>query len=102
MHVKKINCWEFNKCKRVYGGIMDGNSGICPASTDKRFDGMHGGRNAGRACWVISGTMCNDSIQGSFGFKFKGCRLCDFYRFVKKGEGDKFAAPEFLLKKKQH
>jgi hypothetical protein len=96
---KKLNCWEFKSCGRVYGGIMDGKCGICPASTEKRLDGIHSGKNAGRTCWVISGTMCNDKVQGSFDFKFHKCAACDFYQLVKKVEGDGFVSPDMLLKK---
>jgi len=100
-HRKKLNCWEFKHCGRVYGGIMDGNFGICPASLEKRLDGVHDGKNAGRACWVVAGTMCNDRIQGTFGFKHKNCLYCDFYKFVHESEGNNLIAPEVLLRKLQ-
>ena len=99
MSEKKLNCWEFKKCKRVHGAEMDGSSGICLAYMERRLDGVHCGKNAGRACWAVQGTMCNDRVQGSFAFKFKGCSSCDFYKLVKKEEGEKIVAVEVLINK---
>jgi len=94
---KRFNCWEFKKCRRVYGAAMDGSYGICPAYVEKRLNGINGGRNGGRSCWTIPGTMCNDKIQGSFSFKIRGCVSCDFYRLVKREEGDGMIANQQIL-----
>ncbi len=83
---KKLNCWEFKKCGRQPGGYKEKDLGICPASTEKALDGIHGGRNAGRACWVVAGTRCRGSIQGTYALKIKDCIECDFYKYVRKGE----------------
>jgi len=98
MYQKKVNCWEFMHCGRVYGGVMDGKYGICPASTEKRLHGMNHGKNAGRTCWVVSGTMCKDRIQGSYDFKFNNCVSCSFYQFVRNEEGNNFVASDALLR----
>lgn len=94
---KKQNCWEFMQCSRVHGGLIGGNAGVCLAYTDKTFDGIHSGKNSGRTCWVISGTLCNDKIQSSFAFKFKECSSCKFFLQVKKEEGSNFIPPEVLV-----
>lgn len=99
MSKKKLNCWESKKCRRVYGAEMDGSYGICPVYTEKRLDGVNDGRNAGRACWVVAGTMCNDKVQGSFAFKIKGCSSCEFYRLVKKEEGENIVDNQEILNK---
>lgn len=52
--MKKINCWEFKKCGRESGGAHAYDFGVCPAATEKRLNGTHGGKNAGRACWVVA------------------------------------------------
>jgi hypothetical protein len=87
---KKINCWEFMGCglyaKR--NSALSSSSGTCPAALEKRFDGMHGGMNAGRACWVIPHTMCGNTIQGAFEEKCGVCMTCDFYISVLEEEGN--------------
>ncbi len=60
-------------CGREPGGQKTNVQGICPASTEKRLHGVHGGTNGGRACWVISGTMCDGDIQGTFANKYSNC-----------------------------
>ena len=84
---KKLNCWEFKKCGREPGGENADKLGVCPAATKKRYDGLHGGDNAGRACWLVAGTMCKGKVQGTFAMKYKDCAICDFYCRVKEEEG---------------
>jgi hypothetical protein len=83
----KHNCWEFKKCGRIPGGKLNDFAGVCPVFSEKRLNGIHSGHNAGRACWVVAGTMCNGKIQGTFASKFKGCGLCDFFKTIKQDEG---------------
>jgi hypothetical protein len=70
-----------------------------PASTYVWFDGIHGGRNAGRTCWVIGGTMCDGEVQGNFADKFKICGICAFYNSVKEQEGECMIPSMLLLEK---
>jgi len=44
--MKKPNCWEFKQCGREPGGLLSDELGVCPASTETRLDGVHGGKNA--------------------------------------------------------
>ncbi len=97
--VKKVNCWEFKKCGREPGGTHANDLGICPATTDKRLDGVHGGTNAGRSCWVLAGTMCGGKVQGTFAQKFKNCEVCEFFKAVKKEEGPSYDMSIILLNK---
>lgn len=79
----KINCWEFMGCGlHVSSSSTDSQYPVCPAYTEKRFNGVHGGKNAGRVCWLVSNTMCNSSIQGACEQKYPTCMTCDFYRYV--------------------
>ncbi|MDA8433400.1 MAG: hypothetical protein M0Z60_10630 [Nitrospiraceae bacterium] len=71
------NCWEFFSCK---------DYSTCPVPGETRLDGVHGGKNAGRACWVVAGTMCGGSRQGSHVDKEHGCLQCKFYALVKEEE----------------
>jgi len=95
---EKINCWEFKKCGREPGGLK-ADLGVCPVSIEKGLDGEHGGKNAGRACWVVAGTLCDGEIQGTFAKKIDSCFLCDFYMLVKKEERPRFNIPGILLGK---
>jgi hypothetical protein len=96
---RKANCWEFKKCGRQEGGEHARFLGVCPSSTEKRLDGVHGGTNAGRACWVVTGTYCRGETQGTFAQKFISCVACDFYLHVKKGENQDFQLAPILLRK---
>lgn len=83
---KKLNCWEFKNCGRQPGGPKAAELGICPAAVEKNLDGAHGGTNAGRACWVIAGSLCGGRIQGTFAKKLHNCWRCDFMNAVKREE----------------
>jgi len=76
------NCWEFMHCD---------TESSCPAFSEKRLDGIHGGKNAGRCCWVITGTLCPDIPSGKYAQKFGACEKCDFYNYVKKEEALNFS-----------
>ena len=97
--MEKKNCWEVKKCGREISGIRTHDSGVCPASTDTRLDGVHGGRNAGRSCWVLAGSMCGGGIQGTYAQKHKNCNTCDFFMKVKSEELSEFRFPVILLLK---
>lgn len=95
--MKKLNCWEFKRCGRQPGGEYTRLLGVCPAATEERLDGVHGGKNAGRACWVIAGSMCEGEVQGTFAKKFGTCAKCNFYQKVKEEEKEKYQLPSKLL-----
>lgn len=85
--MSKSNCWEVTGCGRQPGGDKEAELGICPASVEKRADGMNGGRNGGRACWALAGTLCRGEVQGTFATKLVNCMQCDFYLQVAREEG---------------
>ncbi len=95
----KMNCWECKHCGREPGGKNVGALGVCPAATDSRLHGVHGGKNAGRTCWVIAGTLCEGKVQGTFGLKYKNCEQCDFYKKVRQEEGTGYQLSVLLLEK---
>lgn len=94
----KLNCWEYKKCGREPGGAKVNELGVCPAATEQRLDGVHGGQCSGRACWVVSGTYCKGEVQGQFAKKFGECMKCDFYQLVKSEEFPNFQLTPVLLK----
>lgn len=87
MDSKRINCWEFKKCKREDGGINSDRLGVCPAAIDPVFDGFNLGVNSGRTCWLVAGTFCDGKVRGTFAKKQSSCQSCDFYRKVHDEEG---------------
>lgn len=82
----KTNCWEFKKCERQPGGRLVGEFGVCQAAAHEMLNGIHGGENAGRACWAVAGTFCGGAVQGTEAQKQHNCWMCDFFQLVKKEE----------------
>jgi hypothetical protein len=95
----KKNCWEVKECGREQGGIKVKELGVCPASIETKLDGVHHGKNAGRTCWSVAGTLCSGEAQGTFAQKYHKCEECDFYHKVKKEEYPKFFLAIQLLQK---
>ena len=91
----KQNCWEFKGCGREPNGVHVHDLGVCPASTDNRGNGVHGGLNSGRACWAVTGTLCGGEAQGTFAQKLGNCLRCDFYLAVRSAEPE-LVAPSQL------
>ncbi|MBI5445121.1 MAG: hypothetical protein HY900_28410 [Deltaproteobacteria bacterium] len=84
------NCWEMKKCGREPAGAKTKELGVCPAATDASSNGVNGGKNAGRICWAVSGTLCGGKVQGSFAQKRLSCMSCEFFAHVKETEGGQF------------
>lgn len=85
---EKKNCWEYMDCGREPGGKRTDELGICPAAVTAEFDGINGGKNAGRFCWYVAGTLCPGMVQGTFVAKFDSCLKCPFLREVLLQEGN--------------
>jgi nucleoside-diphosphate-sugar epimerase len=75
------------KCGRGPKGAKAKRLGVCPAARHKRLDRVHGGIHSVRACWVVAGTFCGGTVQGSFARKQVACKRCDFYSKVHHEEG---------------
>jgi hypothetical protein len=84
------NCWEHYRCGREPGGSKVDELGVCPAATAEVLDGINRGRNGGRCCWQVAGTLCEGRAQGTFAQKALSCLLCDFFRKVREEEGEGF------------
>ncbi len=93
------NCWEFTGCRNETHGGFANVLGVCPAALESRLDGIHGGRNGGRSCWVVSGTHCHGNVGKSYEQKMKTCSQCGFYRSVKWEESVSFIQSDDLLLK---
>lgn len=82
----KKNCWEYKNCGRQPGGSRTKELGICPVTEYQELHGAHDGKNAGRACWVVAGSLCGGQIQGTYAQKLANCWRCDFFINVKNQE----------------
>lgn len=84
MNESAINCWEFKECGREPGGINVSGLGICPVAIEHEVDGIHGGKNGGRCCWIFSGFFsCGTEDLKNFEEKISVCSTCNFYTFAK-------------------
>ncbi len=94
--MSKQNCWEVMKCGREQDGANVESLGICLASTDESTDGVNEGKNAGRVCWAVAGTLCGGDVQGQFANKMNNCITCDFYHLVLKEENNAVIYPNAM------
>ncbi len=92
----KQNCWEAKNCGRQPGGAK-AHEGVCPVATEHRLHGVHEGRNAGRSCWIVAGSMCGNKKQGDFSNKFGNCMTCPFFTQVRDEEGGRYQMAVSLL-----
>ena len=100
----KKNCWEHKGCGRERGGKKAHDLGVCPAATNEELDTVHDGNMAGRACWVVAGSLCDGQVQGTPAEKLANCLRCAFYNLVKAEEEESalgFSATEIGMKR-QH
>lgn len=97
--MKKLNCWEYMRCGRNPGGSMVEDLGLCPASTENRLNGINSGKNGGRACWALTGTLCGNRIQGTFANKLGDCQQCNFFQQVQEEEANRYAGTKAILRK---
>jgi hypothetical protein len=81
------NCWEVMHCGRQPGGIKVIESGVCIAALPNEFEGINYGEHGGRYCWVITGTLCDGTVQGTYAKKLKSCLTCTFLNQIQEEEG---------------
>lgn len=91
------NCWEFMGCGREVGGRRAKKNGACPASTETSLHAIHGGKNAGRACWTINGTLCRSGPPDELEKKKVFCESCSFYRSLLQEEHPHLIVSDDLL-----
>ena len=72
---------EFNEA--IYHGVLkalyEGQFKRQLKLAEQTFDTFNHGINAGRACWLVAGTFCDNKVSGTFAEKIDTCRNCDFY-----------------------
>ena len=88
--MKKTNCWEFNKCGREPGGARIKSLGVCATATNSTVNGLNGGINGGRLCWLISGTYGKSKAEYANCIAMQNltsCIECEFHNQVLREEG---------------
>ncbi|MCI4626124.1 MAG: hypothetical protein L3V56_09210 [Candidatus Magnetoovum sp. WYHC-5] len=96
---QKMNCWEFKNCGRQPGGVNVSTLGECPVPKETSLNGLHGGINAGRACWAIAHKRCSQS--DSLLKIIKECSQCEFHHMVMVEEEKYQSAVDYLKKSKK-
>lgn len=76
------NCWEKNKCGREPGGAKEKKLGTCPVAVHALADGFLGGRNGGRACIFIVGSLSPNQPEGQCATR--DCFHCEFFNTLRK------------------
>ena len=98
----KQNCWEFTKCERQPGGLLEDEKGVCPAAVDTKHDGKNNGENGGRYCWKVAGTLCGGKVEGTFAAIMRNCSsCCQFYNLVKQEEGTNYTLQTNIAPKRR-
>jgi hypothetical protein len=95
----KQNCWDVKGCGRQLGGENVKDLGVCPAAVEMRLDGVNDGRNAGRACWAVAGTLCGGRVQGTFAQKFGNCEQCEVFTMVAREQFPQVESTISILKR---
>jgi hypothetical protein len=85
--VNKYNCWEFMKCGREPEGDRADKLGVCPVSSELLANGLNGGVNGGRLCWIVAENCCNDEQRNPNLRREDCCFQCEFRYKVTQDEG---------------
>jgi hypothetical protein len=73
--------------------------GACPTPNATRANGVNGGINGGRVCWVIAGTLCEGHPMGTYAAKLPTCMNCEVFQLVLKEEPHGTKVDERLLRR---
>ena len=95
--MSRMNCWEFFECGREPGGKKTVELGTCPAAVKTELDSVNDGKNGGRSCWAVAGTLCEGEVQGTYAQKLGNCLKCDFHDFVRGQQREEYASTKKIL-----
>ncbi len=84
--MNKLNCWEYMECGYEIGGHNANESDVCPVAAETAANGLNGGDNGGRLCWLIFDN-CNQDIRCSGSGHKSSCCDCEFKSQVFMEEG---------------
>lgn len=95
----RLDCWEYQGCERGPGGRRAREGDECPAAKAASLDGVNGGHEGGRACWIVTGTRCGGKSSGPYETKIHECKKCSFYARVQVEEVLRAEDDETLVKR---
>ena len=78
--IDKLNCWDFRKCCDKSMSHHASKRIVCPVKKEFKANGLNGGINGGRICWVIMDSHCKKKAQSV-------CFQCEFRYKVMAEEG---------------
>lgn len=85
--MNKLNCWEFMKCGKEPVRDNGGKFETCPIASETLANGLNGGVNGGRICWVIAEVCCEHKVDPhNLQWKYS-CFSCEFRFKVMTDEG---------------
>ena len=87
---QKLNCWEYWECGRETNGKNASKFGVCPSAAAEGWHGTNNGKNGGRYCWKVAGTMSMGTVKGLIAMQIISCSQCPFFKTVLKEEGKSF------------
>ncbi len=96
--MKKQNCWEIMNCGRAPGGDKIEELGVCPAAIDTASDKTNEGKNGGRVCWVVAGTLSGRKVCGHYAKGKDSCMTCNVFKQIKSEEGADFSITKLTLR----
>ncbi len=73
------NCWEIMNCGRQSGGSKVSELGECVASKEQ----------FGHSCWVMAGTLCGGTVQGTMSEKSASCLKCIVFKKYSRTHGSR-------------
>jgi hypothetical protein len=75
------------KCGKGPSDNGNGKSDICPIAFENSANGLNGGTNAGRICWIIANNGCKGKVKCSDLHRENSCFQCEFRYKVIMEEG---------------
>lgn len=92
-----MNCWTYMQCGREPGGKNVPERGVCAAASHPWPDGINGGINGGRTCWLVRNTQCTEALAEESGGRQVECGNCEFRLLVEKEENAGISGDEMAL-----
>jgi len=94
-----VKCCEFMMCGKELARTKAQELGLCSASSKTMLDRAEGSGDAGLACWVISGTICDGTSQRSCMEEISDCMSHRLYDYVCNQERQRLEDSSNLLRK---
>ena len=85
--MNKLNCWEFMKCGNESEGDKTDKLERYPVASESLANGLNGGVNGGRICWVIAEIYCGRRESLPHLQQKHACFSCEFRCKVMAEEG---------------